>query len=376
MSGAPDSDSTGALTTAHGLYAIVETYASFGNHHTGTDADRATTAWLSELLTGLGAQVEHDPYRFDRFIGEASLAISDADVPCLPLFYSALGEVDTATFEITRVEHGAVGNAHKFDGLLPVTTDQTPLVIAIDGPDDLAVQANRVPSRLLGRPAVVIPGNWHDRVQQGAHLRFSAHSEPGESANVVATLGDPNAPEIMITTPLTGWTPAAGERGTGLAAALALAVNLAADHRVIFSACSGHEIDHLGLRHYLAARDLTGARAIHLGASIAATEPVAGGEPVLGDRRMTLTTATGATRSAIAELVPTGNWTMPDLDPPWPGEGGTWLEAGAQVLSFLGAASLFHTTDDLPGKATTPQALHTASTVVTEATRIFLKGTQ
>ena len=32
------------------LHPIIEKSASFGNHHTGTDADRATTRWLVELL--------------------------------------------------------------------------------------------------------------------------------------------------------------------------------------------------------------------------------------------------------------------------------------------------------------------------------------
>jgi hypothetical protein len=65
---------------------------------------------------------------------------------------------------------------------------------------------------------------------------------------------------------------------------------------------------------------------------------------------------------------------MPDLDPPWPGEGGTWQQAGAQVLSFLGGASLFHTTDDVPDKATTPDALKLAADTAIDATQLFLGG--
>ncbi len=357
------------------LYMIVEKYAAFGNHHTGTAADRATTRWLVDTLEELGAHVELDPYPFERFVCEAELTTGGEVVPCVPLFYSGVGDFDTAAVSTYLADYGVVGNAHTLDPLLPADQSKSPLVIAIDGPDDLPVQCNRVPTRLLGRPAVVIAGNWLDRVESDAHLRFSAQLEAAESANVIALLGDANAPEVMITTPLTGWTPAAGERGTGLAVALALAATLAEEYRVVFSACSGHEIDHLGLRHYLSTRELVGKQAIHLGASVAATEPVAGGEPILGDRRICLTTAVGATRAAIAALVPDANWLMPDLDPPWPGEGGTWLEAGAQVLSFLGGASLFHTTDDVPAKATTPEALHLAATVAIDATRLFLKGT-
>jgi hypothetical protein len=357
-----------------GLYGIVEQYAAFGNHHTGTDADRATTDWLVDLLQNMGGTVERDAYSFDRFVPEASLTVDGQAVPSLPLFYSGTGEFDTSDFETMQVDAGLVGNAHKFASALSTSETSTPLVIAIDGPDDLPVQCNRVPTALLGRPAVIIAGNWLSQVRGGAHLRFSAHIEPGESANVIATFGDPSHPEVMITTPLTGWTPAAGERGTGLAVALTMAAALATQNRVVFSACSGHEIDHVGLRHYLSTRDLHGRLAVHLGASVAATEPAIAGPPVLGDQRMVLTTATGDTRSAIAARIPDANWTMPDLDPPWPGEGGTWQQAGAQVLSFLGGASLFHTTDDVPDKATTPDALKLAADTAIDATQLFLRG--
>ncbi|WP_420443425.1 hypothetical protein [Candidatus Poriferisodalis sp.] len=60
---------------------------------------------------------------------------------------------------------------------------------------------------------------------------------------------------------------AVGERGTGLAVALAMAAELAADHHVTLSACSGHEFDHIGLKHYLAGREVVGWPVVHLGGS-------------------------------------------------------------------------------------------------------------
>ncbi|WP_420626742.1 hypothetical protein [Candidatus Poriferisodalis sp.] len=69
-------------------------------------------------------------------------------------------------------------------------------------------------------PGVIVPGNWFDRVCKAQlRLRFDASIEPSTSANVLATFGSADSPTIAITTPLTGWTPAAGERGTGLVAA-------------------------------------------------------------------------------------------------------------------------------------------------------------
>ena len=353
------------------LYDIVEQYAAFGNHHTGTQADRDTTAWLVGLLRSMGATVDQDPFVFDRYAAEAELTVDGQIVPCLPLFYSAIGEFDTTDVEIIEIPRSAVGSAHTIDGLLPASPDTSLLIVAIESPVGLPVQCNRAPTQLLGRPAIVITTDHLQQVRSGARVRFNASMDAGKSANIIASIGDPRVPEVMITTPLTGWTPAAGERGTGLAVALATAVALADSHRVIFSACSGHELDHVGLRHFLAANDLTGRNAIHLGASVAACEPAADGTLKLG-ARLALTTATGSARRAIGERVADGNWTLFDIEPPWPGEGGTWHEAGSNVLSFLGSSSLFHTIDDVAEKATTPEALDLATTVALDAVKLFL----
>ncbi|MEM9653483.1 MAG: hypothetical protein AAGA65_15410, partial [Actinomycetota bacterium] len=345
-----------------GLYEIVATYVGFGNHHTGTRADAETTAWLVDLLGRMGASVAEDRYEFDRFVCAAELVAGGQVVPSVPVFYSAAGEWRTRDISVVDVDRTVAGNPRGIDPHLGSAANAEALVLALDGPDDLTVQCNRVPAMPAsgGRPAVIVPGNWAQRVRGAdAELVFAAHVETGASANVIASLGAPDAPAINITTPLTGWTPAGGERGTGLAVALAMAADLSTDHRVTLSVCSGHEIDHIGLKHYLAHLDAVGETVVHLGASVAATEPDSTGPARLGDQRMVLTTATGELRTEIGRRVPAANWQLRSADP-WPGEGGTWFEAGASVLSFLGGASLFHTTADTE-TATSPEAMALAA---------------
>lgn len=354
------------------LYEIVATYAGFGNHHTGTPVDARTTAWLSDVLRALGASVHADPFTFDRFTGTTMLRADGQIVPALPVFYSAVGDWRTGDVAVVEVEVAA-GDPRGLDPHLDTEPGADALVLALGGPDDLPVQCNRVPVMPTpgGRPAVLIPGNWAERVAGAdVELAFKARLEIGHSANVIASMGTTDAPAINITTPLTGWTPAGGERGTGLAVALAMAVDLAADHRVTFSACSGHEIDHLGLEHHLAGLDVVDQPTIHLGASVAAVEPDSDGPAGLGDKRMVLTTATNEVRDEIGRRVPAANWSLREVNP-WPGEGGTWREAGAPVLSFLGGSTLFHTTADTAA-ATTPQAVALAADVAIDAARLFL----
>ncbi len=364
-----------AFTTADELYEVVARYAGFGNHHTGTPVDTSTAAWLTDILRSLGASVRDDPFEFDRFVCTTELRSDGQVVPALPVFYSAVGDWRTEDVSVVEVDVGVAGNPRGLDEALGRDPGAAALALALHGPDDLVVQCNRVPvmSAIRGRPAVVIPGNWAERVAGAAiELAFSARLEPGRSANVIASLGDAAAPAVNVTTPLTGWTPAGGERGTGLAVALAMAADLAVDHHVTFSACSGHEIDHIGLKHYLASYDGVDRPTIHLGASVAAVEPESQGPAGLGDRRMALTTATGEVRDEIGRRVSAANWTLREANP-WPGEGGTWLEAGASVLSFLGGSNLFHTTADTAA-ATTPRALALAADVAIETARLFLGG--
>ncbi|MEM7094049.1 MAG: hypothetical protein AAF567_13670 [Actinomycetota bacterium] len=360
--------------TPQELHAIVEVYAGFGNHHTGTPADQATTTWLVDLLRSQGATVVNDAFEFDRFDCQAELRVDGEVVPSVPVFYSATGEFLTRDLAVVELPAEGSGNARGIDRPLADAPDADAVILALDGPDDLPVQCNRVPSRPggSGRPAVIIPANWVERVRSGpADLAFSATVEPGRSANVIAAFGAPDSPEVNVTTPLTGWTPAAGERGTGLAAAIAMAIDLSADYSVTLSACSGHELDHLGLHHYLAARDVSERPAIHLGASVAATEPESTGPEQLGARRIVLTTATGELREVLTDRVRDANWTLVDAEA-WGGEGGTWREAGASVLSFLGSSTVFHTTADTPQRATTPEALVLATDVAIDAARLFL----
>ena len=355
------------------LHDVVATYSGFGDHHTGTPADAATTEWLTALLDDLGGAVFEDPYLFERYdVTRFALTLDGEPVPAVPLFHGATGAFDIERVVVLAVGDGGVaGSARGLAPFLGQAGDADGVVLVVDGPDDLPVQCNRIPHESFDLPVAIAPGNWLDRLQHGrVRLQLDAALVPSSSANVLARFGDVDSPIVNVTTPLTGWTPAAGERGTGLAAALAIATDLAADHRVEFSACSGHELDHLGLRRLLAQSTTTHRPTIHLGASIAAVEHGPTGAH-LATSRMCLSTAQGAVRDELASILEPASWRLADMEPPWPGEGGTWLDAGSPVLSLLGRFSLFHTAHDTVERATTPEALALATRQAVAAARRF-----
>lgn len=373
---------------AAGLYSIVERYSGFGNHHTGTDADRATSDWILAELRSIGATATTDPWSFDQWMGTAELLIGDYALHSLPVFYSGLDapDFDGTDLHIHPAPFGIVGSAPGVTAELARATTSADannaVVLAIESFDGLPVQCNRVSADGIGIPAVIVASRaaaeLASAVEAGtARLRFSQRTVPSTSANIVATLGDPDAPTVTITTPLTGWTTAAGERGTGLAVALAMASDLAADHRVTFVGCSGHELDHLGLRHHIDALNKAGAlphRVVHLGASVAAVEWSADVANLAPNRAM-FAMADEPVRTQLAEQAVAANWTLTDPGPHWPGEGGTWQEAGSTVLSFVGWFDHFHTTNDTTERATTPAALAQACATAIACTRLFLEAT-
>jgi len=373
-----------ALRSPEALIDVVAAYSDFGNHHTASEADESTAQWLARLLEGLGAVVERRPFTFDRFHVSTELRTTvDSEggrgtagdlVPSVPLFYSAVGSFETSDFEVVALDRRVVGSPRRVEHELVAAPGQGAVVFATDGPPDLPVQCNRAPVVSGVRPAVVIADNWADRVQAGAKLRFDASVAPATGANLVATVGPADAPKVTIATPLSGWTPCAGERGTGLAVALALTADLAQDHHVSFVAASGHELDHIGLQDHLSQIDANGDTVIHLGASVGSVQWSPEGTATLDRRRMVLTTASSAKlRTQIGSLVAEANWTLTDLDP-WPGEGGNWRRAGASVLSFLGSSELFHTMGDVTARATTPEAMVLACDTAIAVTRVFLGG--
>ena len=181
------------------------------------------------------------------------------------------------------------------------------------------------------------------------------------------------APELVRTLRRSGHevrcalTPEAGRFVSSLSLQ---AVSGASVRQNLFDPGEEGEIDHIGLKHHLASRDVTGWPVVHLGASVAAIERDSTGPAGLGDQRMVLTTADGEVRDEIGRRVLAANWRLTEVHP-WPGEGGTWFEAGASVLSFLGGSSLFHTTADTAAAATTPQAMALAAEVAIDAARLF-----
>ena len=352
------------------LFARTKEYYDFGVHRTGTEADRATADWFFGHLHDLGATVERRQVAFDRYVAEATLVDRAGEaIPCEAVFYEFLGQFEGSDLAVATAPTRATGSATGFDGLLVDRSD--PLVIVSeDGPPGHVVMPNRPTGACERPPAVVVPSDVADRLD-GATLTVDARLAPGVCESSSAVVG--SGPPITLTTPLSGWFGCASERGSGAAVTFDLVERLRASHTVTVVACSGHELDHLGLHRWLddaaPRRSVPEGPVVHLGASVAAAVE---GEL---EPRVVLqgSEAPPAWLDELAAIVAPANYQVVPVDDPWPGEGRNWRQHTAEVLSFTGAARWFHTTGDTPQAATSPAALGRARDAIWAAVQAWLE---
>jgi hypothetical protein len=334
--------------------------------------DDATRRWIAEEIKRRGGVVEELPYEFDQYVVTVRVTAGGNEVPAVPLFYSGVGEVDTAEPYVAEIDP-AVTSADADEALgVARATGFRVAVLATREASGRLVGINRAPVAPPGPIAVLVPGEAIDALQRGSvHVRVNARVALGTSATVVGRFARKKrfaaSPPIVIATPLTGWFGCAGERGTGIAVALELAHRLAAKRSVLLVATTGHEIGFIGMHDFLARTEVDACAVLQLGASVAATS----GEGAA--LRVALVDHLDPGRDAQLDdaLEPSGFRTVRH-DGSWPTEGDGWRGRGIPVVSYVGFFDGFHTPDDVPAAVTSPAFLDAVAGALLAATRIVL----
>ena len=368
------------------LYWLVEEYASFGHHRSGDVGDRATGRWLAEELRRRGARVELQPVNFDRYACRWEVRVDGEIVDALPLFYSGIGRFrSTAALAIVDPEPVATGPTSTIElaGCVDAAGEarnrgKGVLVFAFEHPLGLLAAPNRRPVPPAGRmPAIQVAARHREGLADASVVvDLDAGMAAGRSANVVARFGDgPLSETIVVTTPISGWFRCAGERGTGIAVALALAEALAAHRPVLFLGATGHELaSTFGAALLESHVEGTPRAVVHVGANAGCTANGAGAAyRDLSAKRPLRMAGTDAEVAAVEEVLGRAGWGLarpqPATDPAsWVGEASTWASRGVTLLSVIDSNPYFHTPEDLPGAVTSPAALAAVAEVLTSAT--------
>lgn len=365
----------GQVDQGHDLYRLVRAYANLGEHRTGTQVDVATQDWFAAEALSLGGTVRRHEYSVPIFRSSAALRCHGVDVEVVPLFYSFEGEGETERVFVVAFDDPHESGNQPIESFLDdvIAAGQArgaeAILLATLCPNDGLVAMNRAPGAPLALPVFLAAGRDLARLTNGAlFLRYSGRTEPGRSANMIADFGagDDDRPPIVVTTPLSGWFACAGERGTGIAIALSVAAKLATAWPVRLVAPSGHELGFFGAAEYLANSREPFQAVLHLGSCVAALGAVPGTEHADEGALRVVAALPDPTFDAVAAtlksvgLVPERP-KVPSDPACWIGESELWCPLLAKrdfsMVSLAGASPLFHTSEDVPEAATSPQLL-------------------
>ena len=357
------------------LFGLVEEYAAFGDHRTGSDADHATTGWLVQQFADRGLTVEVDAYGFDRWQAHGDVTIDDEPVEHLALHGEWEGPVPEGPVLATGYSVG-FGGEQSFEAVAGAaqSSGYTSAVLATEHPHGSLVGVNRAPGEETGFPIVLVPAREAGRLDgaEGSRIRVDLTAEigPGTTANVVAANGVVGRP-LLLTTPMTGWFGCAGGRGTGLAVLLDL-VECLADRPLMVLATSGHEFLYDGVKRWVADRRLDATAIVHVGAAAASEAPEGIGRRALAPTRVAFCGGSTAA-TVVGEALAPGAWSfVPEPEPDaWLGEGEVWSELDLPVLSVTGAGPWFHTPEDTPSNSTSPESLAVCAAALGEAVEAF-----
>lgn len=292
----------GAPFALERLFADVKAYAEAGNKQSGGAGDRWTADWTARRLAASGFAVERQPFDVPWFAATAcELTLGDREIPLVaqPLAVPTGASGITAPLRLADVNErldGAIAVVRlpyrRWSSLLDravrdpladalargaaavilVTAGPTGEALLLNAPADgplsdkpLALLAPRVAAPIIeaarrGLPAnLVLNGNGGSRVAE----------------NVVGRRMKDGRRWLVVSTPRSGWTDCAGERGPGFAVWLALAEwmpHAFADHNLLFVCNSGHEYENLGASHVVEKVGPPPADTdfwLHLGANVA-----------------------------------------------------------------------------------------------------------
>jgi hypothetical protein len=321
-------------------------------------------------LRRIGATPQLDGFPFRRrIVRHAFLHVDGRRVEGLPLFDG--GETDGVAVaplapvadgqgigqEIGFVTFSAFGSASENRMLLDARrTGQSAGIVAVasdqrirPGPAVLNAEAYLAP---FGPPVLQLGSEhrtWLDQAAAArrlARLRIQFRHEDSEAFNVGARIAgrQPALAPVVVITPRSGWWVNTSERAGGIAVWLE-AIRELVEHAplrpVIFTANTGHELGHLGMKAFTEANRLLIRDAcawVHLGANFAAR----GSELVLQSSSAPLLDAALA---AFRRNGLTPEHVLPPQARPL-GEAREIFDGGGQYVSLLGSNPFFHHPDD------------------------------
>lgn len=353
------------------IEADIRGWDAISEHRTGTDGDQQTAEWLADTISAAGAEPYLDTFPFTRrVLHECAVNVGNQRAEGIPLFDGGYTSEHGITAMLAPLIEGSTGNAAQIgvtpfspiDGHSPMhylrgaRSNSYGAIVAHAAAEDgivpgLALLNAPFYHEPYGPPVLQVATEHRDWLNaaatDGAEAKLVAHVtiEQTSACNVqtIITGHNPTLDPLVIMTPRSAWWTCTAERAGGIALWLECIRHFAAapaNRTVIFTANTGHELGHVGLKHYLAreADLVSGAHAwIHLGANFATVDSNVRYQASPKFHQIGLD-ALAAADTTPEVVIPVGARPL--------GEAYNIHDGGGHYLSLLGSNRWFHHPDD------------------------------
>lgn len=387
------------------LYGDVVRYHGMPHHRTAGEGDARTSSWIAAELAGAGLRVEYQDFSLRQFrVDDQRLYANGEEIECFPWWYpkatgpkpvigrliavpnsageAVPGRLAGSVALLTRREGAPETLAATKERIASLAAAGVRAVLVVSrGPSGKIVAINTADdAEPWPIPVMLVAGDDEERLvehsvrQADASLLLEGEDVAEARSRNVFGLHEAGSDFIVISTPTSGWHDCGGERGPGVALALALARWVGERRPNVgywFDFNAGHERLNLGTRLFLEHRAPPPKRVrawLHLGANIATWDhPEVDGEIVqraaperypvpCGDEEVLKIVSAAFAGTGITPYVGEGI-----------GELGPVLEAGYRGFGVYGGRyRYFHTPGD-PPTGTAPELLEPVAGAVAKA---------
>lgn len=278
------------------LFKDVVHYSNLGDHRTATPTDKVTAIWIRNRLKQAGFDVQTQEWNTRQFYPQRTNIIIDKarKIDAFPVWWqqptspqgieaqltedinNVKGKIllyinkSAATFSVSNPLVSKINTAYANGAMavIVVTYYQNPAPPAIQTiASDEFIGLNAANAAQVLQDAWPIPvvsamardqKTLDEAILNQSNVKVVSsgiYDDQAKAWNVIGALDrGPGSKVMVVSTPYSGWFTCAGERGGGVAIFLGLAEWAAkntSDTTWIFAATSGHEINGLGIKHYL-----------------------------------------------------------------------------------------------------------------------------
>lgn len=291
---------THGFLSGRNLHRDVVTFTRAGDHRSGSSGEEAATEWIAAELARAGLSVSFQEFPLRQFcVRRSSLQVGGTGVDCFPWWYprrtgpsgvrgalvpggSARSDPEGAVV-LWKPEAGKANQRAEMEDMVARLASAGALaVLAVSAGPSGEIVAINTPEATepWPIPVVLVGGKDSDALARAAASEAEASLVVDGTDDMAATARNVfgrhgrDGDIIVVSTPKSGWFGCGGERGPGVALALALARWVGRRRPAVgywFDFNSGHELFNLGTRRFLGDVAPPASRVrcwLHLGANI------------------------------------------------------------------------------------------------------------